>query len=86
MIDLYSLGTIPFSQLDKKMNALNEQKEQLEKELKNQKPKTQDPQPLIDTFGKVLDTGDFVSIRMIIEALIDKIVITGEDLDIYWRI
>lgn len=86
IVDLYSLGKIPFAQLDKKLNALNEQKEQLERELKNQKPKTKDPKPLIDTFGKVLDTGDFVSIRMIIEALIDKIVITGEDLDIYWLI
>ena len=86
MVDLYATGKVNYTQLDKKLSALNEQKEQLEKELKNQKPKTQDPKPLIDTFGKVLDTGDFVSIRMIIEALIDKIVITGEDLDIYWRI
>ncbi len=90
LIDLYSLNNIPVEILNKKTIELNEQKNNLEKELKflrkKQKSKLSYEKALnnINSFEAVLARGNFDEIRLVIETLIDKIAIDGDNITIYW--
>ena len=39
---------------------------------------------LVTSFGDVLDRGDLNEVRLVLTSLIDKIIINGEDVTIYW--
>jgi len=89
-MDLYGTGRFSFDQLDGKIIPLEERRNQLQTELNdisNDKTRLseEEAQTLINSFGDVLENGSFTEIRAVIEGLIDKIVIDGDNINIYWR-
>ena len=87
LMDLYSIGEMPLNILQEKIHSLNDQKTMLESNLEQQedeKLSADDAKSLVDSFESVLEHGDFDEIRTVIGALIDKIVLDGEDVSIYW--
>ncbi|MBO7672438.1 recombinase family protein [bacterium] len=90
LMDLYSLGTMPIDLLQNKVVELNEQKEKIIKELhsiqKERKLKMSynEAMKAINSFDDVLERGDLDEIRLVMKNLIDKIVVDGENLTIYW--
>lgn len=91
LISLYSLEEMPLDILQEKVSDLNEQKLKLEKELdaitdeKNNQASLSETIECVQSFGDVLDRGDFDEIRMVIEALIERIVLDGENITIHWK-
>lgn len=91
LLDLYTVGDFPLDVLKEKVREVNEKKEKLETELlrieKERKKRTDKDaaRAVISSFSDILDTGDFDEIRAAIGALIDKIVIDGEDVTIHWK-
>lgn len=89
-MDLYGLGEFTIDELQKKTQPLNQQKADLEKELKalsKNKSNISDNQvlTLVSNFGDILDRGDFDEIRLTIETLIHHIDIDGENIYIKWN-
>ena len=86
LLDLYALGQIPVKMLQEKVTALNEKKERLETDLTElQKPSPQETLQMVQSFADILDQGNFDEIRETLGALIERIVIDGDDIQIYWR-
>lgn len=89
LIDLYSFGDFEMDELDKKISPLAESKHRLVRELESLQAKKKLPEKeaeqLIDSFSGVLDNGNFNQIRTLLRALIDKIVVDGDDITIYWN-
>ena len=89
-MDLYALGTIGIDLITDKITPLEEARNKLNEEL-NALPKSDEKMTdtevleIASTFGEVLERGDFDEIRIIIEQLIEKIGIDGDDVIIYWR-
>ena len=88
LIDLYSIGEISPELLNGKIEAANATLVSLRDKLSTMKvdarlPKTE-AKRIVTDLGDVLDTGSFEEIRAVVTALIDKIVITDGDVDIYW--
>lgn len=91
LMDLYSNGDIPVEQLQDKIRSLNDQKtklesnlEQLEREEAEQITQS-DVAKLSKPFVYILDHGTFDEIRSVLNTLIEKIEIDGENITIYWR-
>ena len=90
LIDLYADGTLSRANLDGKIKALNEQRSRLENELaimedeKRSKLSHDAVVSMVNSLEDILSRGDFDEIRAVISALIDKIVIDGEDITIHW--
>ena len=91
LIDLYTVGQIPVDLLQTKIKALDEQKGNLTKELDAIKVKRAEKltkaqtAKLVKDFPEVLERGNFDEIRGIILELIEKIVLDGDNITIYWR-
>lgn len=86
-LDLYGLDQLPMDQLQQKITDLSDRKNQLEKQLETPVVKL-DKSSAIDLakgFDQILDHGSFEEIRAVLFALIDKIYIDGEDIEIHWR-
>ena len=88
-MDLYGLGTISVEEIQAKIEPLNEQRMKLEQEitsLQNNKPLAEeDAIRMLSTWDDVLKSGDFDLIKSLLNTVIDKIEIDGEDLTIHWR-
>ena len=89
-MDLYGLGTFDIKQLDEKMQPLNAQKLKLQSELKrlqsDSKRITQEKvAELVSSFDDAIEYGTLEERRTIIEQLIDKIIIDGDDITIHWN-
>ena len=90
LMDLYTVGNMPIEILQEKIYALNDQKIKLEDDLEKieteiQEKLTRDEAlDLVQSFGDVLDRGDFDEIRAVIGTLIDRIEIDGDDITIKW--
>ena len=89
-LDLYGLGEFSALEIQAKIVPLNEQKERLEIELDNLRAcasdlDEQEAVELVRTWSDVLEKGTFEQIRMLINALIERIEIDGDDIDIYWK-
>lgn len=90
LLDLYSIEGMPLDVLKDHTEALRQDRERLETELtriedENASQLTHDE--IIQTaqsFGDILDAGDFDEIRAVVTTLIDKIVIDNEDVTIHW--
>ena len=72
------------------MNPLNERKKRLEKELENlsgnmRELTDEETLQIVKSFDDILTRGNFEEIRMIIESLIYRIDIDGEDITIHWK-
>lgn len=90
LIDLYASGTLPTDKLQAKIDALNEERSNLENELelieeeKKERLSYQDAVQMVSTFDEILENGSFDEIRAVIGALIEKIEINNDDITIYW--
>ena len=88
LLNLYSLGTIEAEELESLLNPLTEKKKGLLDTMESlaitasQKAEKHD---IIQSFDDLLNSGDFHLIRSAIDILIEKIVIDGEDISIYWN-
>ena len=89
-MDLYGLGTYTIEELDAKTKPLAEQKRKLQKELDKLKADSttmteSEVLKLVESFDEALESGDLQDRRSIIEALINRIDIDGDDLTIHWN-
>lgn len=88
-MDLYGLGTISVEEIQDKIEPLNEQRAKLEQEitkLKHDSPLPEDDAiRMLSTWNEVLESGDFDLIKSLLNALIEKIELDGEDITIHWR-
>lgn len=89
-LDLYGLGTFSAEQLQGKIEPLKEQKNRLTAEagtLAKHQPELTIPEAaaLISSFSEIVDRGNYDEIRAIIEALIEKIEIDGDEINIFWK-
>lgn len=88
-MDLYGLGSFTLDEIQGKIEPLNVQLSNLEKEissLENDKalPEKEAVQ-LLSSWDDVLNSGDHDMIKSLIDALIERIDIDGEDITIHWR-
>ena len=84
LIDLYSVGTFSADELTAKIETLNASRQAIEKQIQNTQRPADELKTVIDSIGGILDAGDPVAIRQIIDTLIDHVDIDGEDVTIYW--
>lgn len=91
LMDLYSIGSVPVDILQDKLNDLNEKRNALNSQLLSAKDhkamlkKAKKIEKTIKQIPDILDHGSFDEIRNLIQMLIEKIVLNGEDKEIYWR-
>ena len=89
LLSLYSVGDIPLDAVQKKMQALTDQRSKLEDEVDRLQYDTKlslsEVTPIVESFDEVLDCGDLDDIRTVIGSLIDRIELDGDDVSIYWR-
>jgi site-specific DNA recombinase len=86
LMDLYGAGLFEMDELEAKIRPLNDQKERLAAELERiqAEPTKKNTTALVETFSDALEQGDTEQVRILVRALIYKIVIDGEDVEIYW--
>lgn len=91
LIALYAVEDMPLDIIQKQVSDLEEQKTRLETEMErlsdeqSKKASIADAIDAVSSFGDVLDKGDYDEIRTVLCALIDKIVLDGDDITIHWR-
>jgi len=86
LIDLYSVGGIELEELQLKINVISEKL----LALKNDKPEPpelnfEDAKKIFSNAESVLNSADISSKRVILQSLIKKIVLSGDEVQIYWR-
>lgn len=89
-MDLYGIGKFTIDQVSAKVDPLNEARNKLEKELNELIVSTgrlseEEALQIIQSFGEILDNGDFNEIRTVIDLLISYIEIDNEDIYIHWN-
>ena len=89
-MDLYGIGRYSLEELDEKTKPLAEQRTKLQMELERLKCSTKvitedQVMKIVSSFKEVLEKGDLQDKRAIIEALISKIMIDGDEITIYWN-
>ena len=89
-MDLYGIGKFTMAELDEKTTPLQDQRSKLKKELEsltNESKKMPDEQiiKLATSFEDAIEHGTLEERRSIIEALINKIMIDGDDITIHWN-
>lgn len=89
-MDLYGLGKFTIQELDEKTAPLIDQRAKLQKDVERLKEDyermpSEEVQQIASTFTEVLDNGDLMETRTIIEQLINRIDIDGDDITIHWN-
>lgn len=87
---LYGVGTFTIEQVSKEVAPLNEQRSALTAELDSLNAETgeltvEETIQLVQSFGDILDSGDFDKIRLAIETLIYYIELDNEVVRIHWK-
>lgn len=91
LVDLYADERVPRSTLEKRLHALEEQREKLTGELaeiereEQEKTTREAVAPLVRVFGEIIERGSLDEVRAILGALIDKIELDGDDVTIFWK-
>ena len=91
LLDLYAIGSIPVDAVQKRIEEANAQKGAIEAEIaaiRQRETEETDRKAAFQlalSLSGVLDRGEFREIRAILMALIDKIVVDGEDITIFWN-
>lgn len=89
-MDLYGIGKFTIDQVSAKVDPLNDERNKLERELEDIKIQNgtlteEQVNNLIESFEEAINLGDFDDVRALIESLIIKIELDGDDVDIYWN-
>lgn len=89
-MDLYGIGKFTIDQVSGKVDPLNEQKRNLERELEQLNAETgaiteEEAFEIINSFGEILDRNDFNEIRLAIETLIYYIELDNDNVYIHWK-
>ena len=89
-MDLYGIGKFTIDQVSGKVDPLNEQRRNLERELEQLnaeagKISEEEAYEIIQSFGEVLDRGDFNEIRLTLETLIYYIELDEDMVYIHWK-
>lgn len=90
LMDLYSTSGIPLNILEEKIHRINDQRNKLEHEAERIQAENEERLTkaeiigIASSFSDILDRGDFFEIRNVLTTLIDKIVLAGNDITIYW--
>jgi site-specific DNA recombinase len=87
LLDLYSAEHMPLDILQERISALQGRKTHLQEQMEQETDTKTLEQSLemVNSFDTILEHGDFYEIRAVIGALIDNIVIDGDDVSIHWR-
>lgn len=90
LMDLYSLGTFSIEELDGKIKPLQEQRMKLKKQLNSlqetaKRMSNDQIMQYILSFAEALEHGDMADKRAIVDQLIDRIDIDGDDIIIHWN-
>lgn len=91
LMDLYVIGNMPIDVLQARTYELGEQKEKLEAELQAIEQDEQSAMSkkealeVAQSFGEVLESGDFEKIREVLLTLIDYIELDNDKVDIHWN-
>lgn len=91
LIDLYTIDSMPADVLQSKIKDLEEKKKSLEEDLKSfeqnkvNKFNIKEAQKIVKKIPDILENGTIEEIHEVLSQLIDKIVIDGEDIAIYWN-
>ena len=88
-LKLYGSGVIEVSKLDEVVQPLEEKKKKLSEEVATLKKSSElsedDAVSLVTSFSEVIERNNYEEIRAILENLIDRIEIDGDDIEIYWK-
>lgn len=90
-MDLYSINRLTLQEVDDKIAPLAEKRDKLETDLRILTKPAEDAlspeevEEIVDSFSDILDRGDLDEIRLTLTTLIKKIVITGDNVEIYWN-
>lgn len=89
-MDLYGIGKFTIDQVSSKIDPLNETRQNLQRELEKLnaaagKLTEAEAIELVESFEEELDTGNFDSIRRIVEQLIYYIELDNDDIYIHWK-
>lgn len=89
-LDLYGTGMFTIEQVSSKVEPLNDQKQALERELNSLSEEegilsNEETIKIAQSFGAILENGDFEEIRLVIETLIRFIELDNDDVYIHWN-
>lgn len=88
-MDLYGLGSFTPEEIQSKIVPLNEQQQKIEDEIvsliDDKSISENDTLQILNKWDDILNHGDFEQIRSLINALIAKIEINGDDITIFWK-
>lgn len=89
-MDLYGIGKFTIDQVSGKVDPLNDQKRNLERELDQLTADAgalsqEDAIEIIESFGDIIDRGDFNEIRLTLESLIYYIELDEDDVYMHWK-
>jgi site-specific DNA recombinase len=89
-MDLYGIGKFTVDQVAAKIDPLNEERTKLVRELheitsQDDEMSEEEVREIVDSFGDILDRGDFNEIRLTIESLIDHIEVDNDIITIHWK-
>lgn len=82
LIDLYTMGTFSPEELQDKAYQLEQKRKAIESQMSHRS--LDDMNTILKSIGDVIDHGDPVQIRALVEDLIDRVEIDGDDITIYW--
>lgn len=87
LMDLYSLETFSIEDIAEKIKPLEDERRNLRGLLKNAPKKSpeKDVGKIIETLSEALQASDLMKKRALIQQLIDKIELDGEDVTIFWN-
>jgi site-specific DNA recombinase len=91
LIDLYAQGSVSRGTLEAKIDAINEQLTKVDHQIESIEAERRDrltrsdAQALAQDLSGILDRGDYHEIRALISALIENIIVNGDDITIFWR-
>ena len=89
-MDLYGIGKFTIDQVSSKIDPLNEQRNALTRELEQLNAESgrlseEEAIEIVNSFGEILEDGDFNAIRLVIESLIYYIEVDNDDVYIHWK-
>lgn len=88
LLDLYQIGTIPFDRITSRLNDLSREKGELQKELskKDEVPAGERFLGAIDAYKAGFQHGDTDEQRLLLSSIVERVVIDGKSVKVYWRI